>query len=138
VCSSDLTLAVTVSVVTSAQTGHLNFLGSSSGLNGATTVVFSGNKGTVQLSFASSTSSAKIVTSINQFTDSTGIQAILSSDNKSVQLLSTDYGTSQFVSVNSSNSTALSTKDVNNVSASSDYGRNATLTVNGTAAFPTA
>jgi len=128
------TLAVTVAVVTSAQTGQLNFLGSSSGLNGAATVIFSGNKGTVQLSFASSTTSDKIVTSVNQFTDSTGIQATLSADNKSIKLLSTDYGTSQFVSVNSSNSTALATQDTTGVTASTDYGRNATLTVNGTAA----
>jgi flagellin len=128
------TLTVSVSVVTSAQTGQLNFLGSSSGLNGASTVSISGNKGTVQLSFASSTKSSAIVASVNQFKDSTGVEAILSTDNKSVSLLSTDYGSSQFVSVTSSNPTSVSTKNIANVSTSSSYGRNATLTVNGTAA----
>jgi flagellin len=129
------TLTVNVSVVTSAQTGQLNFLGSSSGLNGAATVSVAGNKGTVQLSFASSTKSSAIVASINQFKDSTGVQAVLSSDNKSVNLTSLDYGSSQFVSVTSSNTTAVSTVNKNNVTTSSSYGRNATLTVNGTAAI---
>jgi flagellin len=129
------TLTVNVSVVTSAQTGQLNFLGSSSGLNGAATVSVAGNKGTVQLSFASSTKSSAIVASINQFKDSTGVQAVLSSDNKSVNLTSLDYGSSQFVSVTSSNTTAVSTVNKSNVTTSSSYGRNATLTVNGTAAI---
>jgi flagellin len=128
------TLAVTVSVVTSAQTGQLNFLGSSSGLNGAATLAVAGNKGTVQLSFASSTKTSAIMASLNQFTDSTGVKAVMSSDNKSLKLVSTDYGASQFISVSSNNSTAFATKNVNGVTQTTNYGRNATLTVNGTAA----
>jgi flagellin len=128
------TLAVTVTVVTSAQTGQLNFLGSSAGLNGAATIAVAGNIGTVQLSFASSTKSSAIVASLNQFKDSTGVQATLSTDNKSIRLISTDFGTSQFVSVSSNNSTAFATQNNANVSANSNYGRDATLTVNGTAA----
>jgi flagellin len=128
------TLSVSVSVVTSAQTGKLNFMGSSSGLNGAATVSISGNRGTVQLSFASSTKSSAIIASVNQFKDSTGVEAILSSDSKSISMISTDYGSSQFVSVTSSNPTALTTKNTSNVDTSSSYGRNATLTVNGTSA----
>jgi flagellin len=128
------TLAVNVSVVTSAQTGQLNFLGSSAGLNGAATIAVAGNKGTVQLSFASSTKSSAVVASLNQFKDSTGVQAVLSSDNKSVKLVSTDYGSSQFVSVSSNNATAFATKNTASVDSTTSYGRNATLTVNGTAA----
>jgi flagellin len=127
------TLSVTVAVVTSAQTGQLNFAGSSAGLNGASTVSIAGNKGTVQLSFASSTKSSAIVASVNQFKDSTGVQATLSSDNKSVKFTSTGYGASQFVSITSNNSTAFSTKDTSGVTNTSDSGRNATVTVNGTA-----
>jgi len=127
------TLSVTVAVVTSAQTGQLNFAGSSTGLNGASTVSIAGNKGTVQLSFASSTKSSAIVASVNQFKDSTGVQATLSSDNKSVKFTSTGYGASQFVSITSNNSTAFSTKDTSGVTNTSDSGRNATVTVNGTA-----
>ena len=128
------TLAVTVAIITSAQTGQLNFLGSSSGLNGAATVSVAGNKGTVQLSFASSTKSSAIVASLNQFKDSTGVQAQLSGDNKSIKLLSTDYGSTQFLSISSNNATAFTTKNINNVASTTSYGRNATMTVNGTAA----
>jgi flagellin len=128
------TLAVNVAVVTSAQTGQLNFLGSSTGLNGAATISVAGNKGTVQLSFASSTRSSAIVASLNQFADSTGVQAVLSADNKSVKLLSSSYGTSQFVSVSSNNTAAFGTTDASGVASTTSYGRNAILTVNGTAA----
>ncbi len=127
------TLSVTVAVVTSAQTGQLNFLGSSTGLNGATSLSIAGNKGTVQLSFANLTKSSSIVASVNQFKDSTGVQATLSADNKSVLFTSTGYGASQFLTVSSNNATAFTAKDTNGVSTTTKYGRNATLTVNGTA-----
>jgi flagellin len=126
-------LSVSVAVVASSQTGQLNFAGSTTGLNGAAAVSIAGNQGTVQLSFASSTKSSAIVASVNQFKDSTGVAATLSADNKTVLFTSTGYGASQFVSVTSSNSTALSTKDANNNTNTTDYGRNATVTVNGTA-----
>ncbi len=128
------TLAVNVKVIASAQTGQLNFLGSSTGLNGATTISIAGNAGTVQLSFASSTKSSAIVASINQYKDSTGISATLSSNSKSVNLLSTGYGSSQFISVTSSNPTAFNTQSRAGVTSSSSTGRDATLTVNGTTA----
>jgi flagellin len=86
----------------------------------------------VQLSFASSTKSSAIVASLNQFKDSTGVEALLSGD--AIKLLSTDYGATQFVSISSSNSTAFTTENRAGESATSSYGRNATLTVNGTAA----
>ena len=126
-------LAVTVAVVASAQTGQLNFLGSSAGLNGAATLSIAGNTGTVQLSFASSTKSSAVVASINQFTDSTGVSATLSADKKSVLLTSSGYGANSFVSVTSNNTTSVSTQDTNGVTATTDAGRNATVTVNGTA-----
>jgi flagellin len=127
------TLSVSVSVVASAQTGQLNFLGSSNGLNGGATLSIAGNTGTVQLSFASSTKSSAIVASVNQFKDSTGVQATLSTDNKTVKFNSTGYGANQFLSVNSNNSTALTTQDISGVATSTTHGRNATVTVNGTA-----
>ncbi len=126
-------LAVSVSVIASAQTGQLNFLGSSTGLTGSATISVAGNVGTVQLSFTSATKSSAIIASVNQFSDSTGVQATLSADNKSVVFTSTGYGASQFVSVTSSNSVALSTEDKNAVATSESHGRNATLTINGSA-----
>jgi flagellin len=126
-------LSVSVGVITSAQTGQLNFLGSSSGLNGAATLSVAGNTGTVQLSFASSTQSSAIVATVNQFTDSTGVQATLSTDNKTVLLNSTGYGSSQFVSVTSNNSTAFSTVNAAAVTTTNDGGRDATVSINGAA-----
>ena len=127
------TLSITAAVVTSAQTGMLNFKGSSAGLNGAASLSIAGNKGTVQLSFASSSKSSAIVASVNQFKDSTGVQATLSSDSKSIKFASTGYGSSQFLSVSSNNSTAFTAQDTNGVASSTKFGRNATLTINGTA-----
>jgi flagellin len=126
------TMGVTVSVVTSAQTGRLDFLGAAAGLNGAATVAVAGNKGTVQLSFASTTKSSAIVASVNQFTDSTGVEATASGD--AISFISTGYGSTQFVSISSSNATAFTTQSRTGDSATTSYGRNATLTVNGTAA----
>ena len=126
-------LAVSVAVIVSAQTGQLNFLGASTGLASSTTVSIAGNTGTVQLSFTSATKSSAIVAAVNEYKDSTGVQAKLSSDNQSVVFTSTGYGASQFVSVSSSSSTALSTENTDGVSTSASYGRNATVTVNGSA-----
>jgi len=127
------TLGVTVKVVTSAQTGQLNFLGSSVGLANAATVSITGNTGSVQLSFASATKSSAIVASINQSTASTGVKAVLSTDSKSVKLLSSGYGSDQFVSVTSSNTGAFSTKNTSAATATTASGRNANLSVNGIA-----
>ena len=60
------------------------------------------------------------------------MQATLSTDNKSVVFTSTGYGASQFVSVTSSNTTACPRRTPSGVSTSTNYGRNATVTVNGT------
>ncbi len=128
------TLSVKVTVISSAQTGQLNFLGSSNGLTGSATIAIAGNKGTVQLGFASSSKSSAIVAAINQFADSTGVLATLSADSKSVKFNSTDFGASQFVSITSNNALSFTTKNTANVNSTSNYGRNATLTVNGTTA----
>ncbi len=127
------TLSVSVGVITSAQTAQLNFLGSSAGLNGAAALSIAGNTGTVQLSFASSTKSSAIVASVNQFTDSTGVAATLSADSKTVLFTSTGFGASQFLTVSSNNSTAFSATDTNSVATTTDFGRNATLSINGAA-----
>jgi flagellin len=125
------TLSISMAVVTSAQTGQLNFLGSSAGLNGAASLSIAGNKGTVQLSFASSTKSSAIVASVNQFTDSTGVLATVSAN--AIKFTSTGYGSNQFLTVSSNNSTAFTAQDSNGVSTTTDFGRNATLTINGAA-----
>ncbi len=126
-------LSVSVSVIASAQTGELNFLGSSTGLTGTATISIAGSVGTVQLSFTSATKSAAIVAAVNLYTDSTGVTATLSSDNKSVLFTSTGYGANAFVTVSSNNNTALSTQNNAGVTESTNKGRNATVTIDGTA-----
>ena len=125
-------LAVTVKVVSSAQTGQLNFVGTLSSLTGPATISVAGIKGTVQLAFASSTKVSAVAASINQFTQSTGVAATASSLNTAIRLTSTDFGASQFVSVTSNNTTAFSTQNSKGVATNSNYGANAALTVNGT------
>jgi len=124
-------LSISVSVIASSQTGTLNFVGTSTGLNGAAGLSIAGNAGTVQLSFASSTKSSAIAAAVNQFTDSTGVKATLSGN--AITFTSTGYGSTQFVSVTSNNSTAFTTKDSNGVTNTTNYGRDATLSVNGAA-----
>ncbi|MCL2646318.1 MAG: flagellin [Phycisphaerales bacterium] len=128
-------LAVKVTVLTSAQHAQLNFMGASAGLTGTTNLSISGNLGSVQLSFISATTSDDIVNSVNQFTDSTGVLATLSTDNTSIIFTSTGYGSQQFVSVNSSNPTAFTTSNISGVDTNRAQGRDATLTINGTAAI---
>jgi hypothetical protein len=113
-------LSVTLAVVTSAQTGMLNFGGQFGGPE------WRRDAGTVQLSFASSTKAPAIVAAVNQFTDSTDVSATLSGN--AIKFTSSGYGASQFLTVSSNNSTALTTQDTNGIVAATDYGRNATLT----------
>ncbi len=126
-------LSVSVAVIASAQTGQLNFLGSSTGLSGTATISVAGDVGTVQLSFTSATKSSAIVAAVNAFSDSTGVQATLSSNNKSISFTSTGYGANSFVTVSTTTRSALSTQDTAGVTESTAKGRNATLTVNGAA-----
>jgi flagellin len=125
------TLSISMAVITSAQTGQLNFIGQAAGLNGAASLSIAGNKGTVQLSFASSTKSSAIVASVNQFTDSTGVAATASGD--AIKFTSTGYGSNQFLTVSSNNATAFTAQDSNGVATTTDYGRNATVSINGAA-----
>jgi flagellin len=128
------TLAVTVAVITSAQTGELDFAGSSVGLANGTTLTITGNQGTAQVPLGSAVKSSSIVTSINLYTDSTGVKATLSSDNKSVRLNTVGYGSSQFVTVTSSDPAAFATTNRVGNKVNNTTGVNATLTVNGTTA----
>ncbi|MCL2640640.1 MAG: flagellin, partial [Phycisphaerales bacterium] len=122
-------LSVSVTVIASSQTGKLTFAGAASGLTGAAGLSIAGNAGTVQLSFASSTKSSAIAAAVNQFTDSTGIKATLSGD--AIHFTTTGYGSTQFVSVTSNNATAFSTTDSGGTVSTANYGRDATLSVNG-------
>jgi flagellin len=127
-------LSVNVQVVQSAQTGALSYLGSTTGVSGNATLSISGNTGAAQVSVTTGEKSSAVVIAVNQFADSTGVTATLSTDNKSIVFNSNSFGSSQFVSVTSSNSTSFSTDDTTGAASTKDFGRDATLTVNGTVA----
>lgn len=137
--------AVTVTVLQSAQTGAV-FLstGATFGNGGSGEVSFeiTGTKGVQQFTFASGTSQANILAAINSFKDALGVSAVQNgTDAARVQINSTGYGADSFVRVkelsneNSGTSfifsTAASTTSVDDLK---DYGRNATILINGTQA----
>jgi flagellin len=95
-------LDVQALITTSAQKAGLfmNF-GGALDLGSSTSsfvIEISGSKGSRQLSFASGTTIASIVGTINTFTDVTGISAVASSTT-GVRLESTEFGSDAFVSV---------------------------------------
>jgi len=98
---SGANLGVDVQVTASAQQGgfFLSAGASSLNLNTGSSFVFevAGNQGSRELSFASGTSLTKIADTINTFKDVTGVQATVSGTG--IRLYSTDWGSSQFVSV---------------------------------------
>jgi flagellin len=86
---------VVVQVVTSASTGTLTNAGSA--LTDAVTLEIAGNAGTTQLSFASSTTADQIAAAVVANRASTGVSAVVSGG--SLFFNSTEFGSSQFVSV---------------------------------------
>lgn len=125
-------LQVNVNVLASAQKAELQLLTAKSTVAGPTQLLIQGAKGATQLAFASGVSMSEMVAGIQRASDSTGVTAVLSSDNKSLRLLSLDYGASSFVSVTSTN-TALSPTAVGGLNANTTRGQDAAITVNGTA-----
>ncbi len=98
---------VEVQVTQSAQTGALllSFAGTSLDLAGGAAdpaarfvIEIGGIAGSRELSFSSGTTLAQIATTINTFTDVTGVSATLSGTT-SIRLSSTAYGSNEFVAV---------------------------------------
>jgi flagellin len=116
---------ITVQVVSSAQLAEVKYAASGIGAS-ATTIEVGGNLGTEQLSFAASTHNSAIAFAINGVTESTGVSASVLG-NGQLEITSTAYGASQFVSVKSVG-TSGSFINANTV------GRDAEVTINGTEA----
>ena len=99
------TRSVEVIVTQSAQRGQL-FLSTGGALDlgtGSTfTIEISGELGARELSFASGTTNAQMVTAINSFKDVTGVSAaaVSSGSQNGINLSSTEFGEDAFVSVN--------------------------------------
>jgi flagellin len=136
--------SVSVTVLQSAQTGAVYLsTGASFGNGGSGEVSFeiTGTKGVQQFTFASGTSQANILAAINSFKDALGVSAVQATDTARVQINSTDYGADAFVRVKELSNENASTNFIFNANASTtavadlkDYGRNATVLINGTSA----
>ena len=115
---------VVVQVITSGETGELTYAGGD--IDGDTvTIEVAGNRGTEQLSFASGTTVASIATAINAVKEATGVSAIVTGGD--LQVNSTEYGSSQFVSLKGISGTFT-------MATTKDTGADAGVTVNGSAA----
>ena len=121
------TVNVVVQVTASAQTGQLTYSGGAVGAGGVTIEV-AGNTGSQQLSFASGTSVASIATAIVALRDVTGVSAVVSGTD--LVVTSTEFGSDQFASVRAISGTFTVTGGTNG----KDFGRDASVTINGAAA----
>ena len=120
--------SISVQVLASAQHATIIYHGQPSGLSGPASISIGGANGSIQLSFASATSAAVIASSINQFSTDTGVTALASGND--VALVSTGYGSQQYVSVQST-STAFQTQTLSGATANRSAGRDATVALNG-------
>ncbi len=120
------TVGVAVQVVSSGKTGTVTYTGGT--VTGSTvTLQVSGNAGTTQLSFASGTTISSIVTAINGVKTSTGLSAQVSGTD--IRINSTEFGSTQFVSVQAIEGTVSGLSSTNK-----QFGSDADVTVNGAAA----
>jgi flagellin len=120
------TVGVAVQVVSSGKTGTVTYTGGT--VSGSTvTLQLAGNLGSTQLSFASGTTVTSIATSINGVKTSTGLSAQVSGSD--LRINSTQYGSTQFVSVQAQSGTFSGLSSSNKV-----FGKDADVTVNGAAA----
>lgn len=120
---------VNVQVTGSAQVARLNFSGTS--VASAVTIEVAGTLGTEVFSFGSGTSISAIRDAVNQSTALTGVSAFVSGSNH-LRFTSTEYGSKHFVSVKAL--TGTFTVSGGDASSTKDYGRDASVTVNGTSA----
>ena len=137
--------AVTVTVLQSAQTGAVFLSTGASFANGGSGEVsfeITGTKGVQQFTFASGTSQANVLAAINSFKDALGVSAIQNgTDAARVQINSTGYGADSFVRVKELSNENAGTNFIFSSAASAtgvadlkDFGRNATILINGTQA----
>jgi flagellin len=119
---------VVVQVLASATQAKVSFAGTAATVQSAVTLTVAGNLGTEQLAFSSGTALSAIAAGINALSDVTGVEAVVSGN--SVNFVSSDYGSSQYVSVTSDKSFFAITGGV----SGRDEGSDATVTVNGLAA----
>ena len=118
------TKAVVINVAQSAQTATVGYTGGAVATGGVT-IEIAGNNGTQQLSFGSGTTVAQIITGINAVKTATGVSAAASGSD--ARFDSQGFGSKQFVSVKLITGAFTTT-------ANQDFGRDATVSVNGATA----
>jgi flagellin len=116
---------VVIAVVQSAQAATIGYTGGDLAANNAVTIEISGNLGVQQLAFAGGATIAEMVTAINSVKNATGVSAVNSGGD--LGLYSTTFGSKQYVSLSTIAGTFAPTAGI-------DYGRDATVTVNGASA----
>jgi flagellin len=119
------TVAVAVDVTTSAQTGHVGKIGAAAD---NITVEIAGNDGSEQLTFATATTVANMITAVNAVKTSTGVSGSLSGAD--LRLDSTGYGANSFVTVTVISGTWATIGGT----GGRDAGRDAVVKVNGATA----
>jgi len=139
--SSGSYLTVNVDVLQSAQTaGAFMFTSTAFDTSAQSyTIEITGNLGTQQLSFASGTTQALIIEAINNYADVTGVSASqYGTDTDYVEMRSTEFGSNQFVSVTKLDGNLDDILYDDSVGSAAntqkDFGRDATLLINGTTA----
>jgi flagellin len=135
---------VTVTVLTSARTAGV-FLSTGAnfenGGDGEVTFEITGTKGVQQFTFASGTSQADIVDAVNSYKDQLGVSAAQdATDSARVVIRSTSYGSDAFVRTKELSNQGVTDFVFASAAATSatndlkQFGRNATVLINGTQA----
>ncbi|MFQ5807597.1 MAG: flagellin [Phycisphaerae bacterium] len=119
--------SVTVAVTGSAQLAMLTYSSAATGA-GTTTLEIAGRYGTETLSFASGTTIANVETAVNMSKEMTGVSAVQTGASE-LKFYSTNYGSSQFVSVKAVEGTFTVTGG--DAGSYKDEGEDATVQVNG-------
>ena len=118
-----------VEVTGSAQLGTLTYSASATG-SGTTTLEIQGAYGTETLTFASGTAISNVAEAVNQSSELTGVSA--SASGSTLTFMTTEYGSSKFVSVKALEGTFTVTGG--DAGSNKDYGQDATVRVNGVTA----
>ena len=137
-------LTVTLDVTQSAQTAAV-YLSTQASLDnngdGSITIEITGMDGVQQFTFASGTSQANVMSAINTFKDALGVSAVAgTTDTDKVAIHSLTYGGDQYVRVKVLEGTtgniiaAADTLADGNTDDYKDFGRNATVLINGNSA----
>ena len=126
-------IPVQINVITSAQTGELEFRSSS--ITSSVTLELAGNNGVETLTFVSGTPASAVAYAVNRITDATGVSASLLNPANALSGIvfqSTGWGSRNYVSVKAQNGgTTFATTDTTGSTKQRAVGIDAVATING-------